>query len=92
MGSMFYGAGAFNQDLGAWDISSLNSANWMFFNSGLSTENYDGILIGWASQSLVNESVHLGAGLIQYSAAAVSARAVLTGELYWVIEDGGLLP
>jgi hypothetical protein len=33
MSLMFYEAGAFNQDIGSWNISSLTNATDMFYNN-----------------------------------------------------------
>jgi len=92
MTNMFYKASAFDQDLGAWGISSLQNASDMFTSSALSTAKYDALLIGWAAQAGAIEEVVLGAGATQYTAAAVSARAVLTDDRGWIINDGGLAP
>lgn len=107
MSQMFNGASAFDQDLSAWKVTQvqggLSSDTWedeeehapgaygMFDNSGLTTPNYDALLIGWASQD-VQDDVLLGAQGVQYSAAAASARAVLASDRDWDIEDDGLAP
>jgi surface protein len=91
MPEMFRDATMFDQNLGRWTIPALGSATGMLIGSGLSTENYDATLIGWAAQPTQRDLV-LQAGNIQYSAAAASARDVLIGERDWVIEDGGLAP
>ena len=63
--SMFSGATAFDQDLGAWNIGvAVNMAN-MLNNSGLSLENYDNALIGWAAQTVTSD-VNLGANGLTY--------------------------
>jgi len=88
MGAMFEDASAFDRDLSTWDIHQLDQADNMFSNSGLSTAHYDALLIGWAGQQTQTDVV-FGAQGIQYSAAAASARAVLTDERNWSIQDGG---
>ncbi|MEP5365986.1 MAG: BspA family leucine-rich repeat surface protein [Reichenbachiella sp.] len=65
MTEMFLNASAFDADLGSWNISSLTTAESMLDNSGLSTENYDHTLIGWATlgdgEEQIPSSVSLGA-------------------------------
>jgi surface protein len=88
----FYQASAFDQNLGAWSIAALEDATDMFVDTSLSTANYDSLLVGWAPQTGVSSPVTFGAGATKYSAAATSARAVLTGDRGWLIYDGGLAP
>ncbi len=44
---MFFYASKFNEDLSSWDISSLDNALAMLSFSGISSENYDKLLIEW---------------------------------------------
>jgi surface protein len=92
MGGIFQNATSFDQNLGGWNISSVASMINMFRGSGLSTENYSNILIGWAAQAPnIKSNVTLGANGIKYNLSAVSARAVLTSAPYnWIIIDAGL--
>jgi hypothetical protein len=85
----FLSSGAFDQDLGSWDMTAADECDLMFDSSGLSTANYDEILIGWASQS-VKSNVELGASGIQYTSAAKTARDTLINTYNWTIDDGGL--
>jgi trimeric autotransporter adhesin len=91
MQNMFLAAKGFDLNLGAWSVAALEHASAMLDGSGLSTENYAALLIGWAAQS-TQMDVDFGAETIQYSAAATAARAVLTDERGWAIEDAGLAP
>ena len=91
--AMFQGCTAFNQDLSGWKITSLLNAANMLDNCGMSTTNYSNLLIGWAAQApSVLFTVPLGAiGRTYTGAAAVAARAVLTGTYLWVISGDTLV-
>jgi hypothetical protein len=60
----------------------------MLDNSGLSTDNYDNILIGWSEQEL-QPDVHFGAQNINYCNGA-DAKQSLIDTFGWTITDGGL--
>lgn len=96
MSSMFSYAEAFDQDLGQWNISGVKPANstgeqaglaQMFTGSGLSAENYDQTLIGWAVQDL-NAGLTLGADGVKYCNAGPS-RTHLEEAFGWTVSDGG---
>jgi len=93
---MFRNASSFNQDLGSWNISQLGSsifpptAAQMFDGSGLSTTNYDNLLIGWASQApSIQSGVTLGASGINRTSASATAYNTLTTTYGWTINDAG---
>ena len=87
---MFTNATSFNQDLGSWNISSLTDASNMFDGSGLSTTNYDNLLIGWAAQAPnIQSGVILGASGINRTSASASAYNLLTTTYSWTINDAG---
>lgn len=91
--NMLQGASAFNQNLGGWDVSSLGlnggSATELLTGTATSTENYDSLLNGWASQN-VQPGVSFGAGTIQYSNTGKPGRDTLTeAPNNWTITDGG---
>jgi len=84
---VFFNATSFNQDLSSWDISNIVSLNNMFDNSGLSTENYDAILSGWAAQEL-KQSLSFGAEGINYCNGE-TGRQKLIDDFGWTISDSG---
>ena len=82
-------------DLGLWDISNVTDMNYMFYYDedpgiyyGLSTTNYDKILMGWAQQD-VQQGVSFNNSFINYCEGE-SARQYLIDNFNWVIGDGGL--
>ncbi|MEQ8577846.1 MAG: BspA family leucine-rich repeat surface protein [Balneola sp.] len=94
---MFNGAVSFDQNLGDWDISKVQSfedtdAFYSFLgNSGLTTPNYDSLLIGWAALPSVERNMRLGVGNVKYTAAASAARTKLTSDPNnWIISDAGI--
>lgn len=87
MRSMFSGATSFDQDLGNWNISFLRYAVNMLNNSGLSVENYDNLLIGWAAQTLTYPSVNFGAKGLYYCSGEAARTTLVT--LGWFITDEG---
>jgi surface protein len=87
--STFEGASSFDQDISGWDISNVETVSLMFEDAGLSTPNYDALLIGWESQD-VHDYMIFDAGDSQYSSGeAAEARLRLIKEHVWTIDDGG---
>ena len=81
MSATFYKATSFNQDLGDWDISNVVDMEEMFDLAGLSTENNDATLIGWAAQDVQN-GMELGASELFYCQGE-SARQSLIDDHNW---------
>ena len=89
MQSILHGASAFNQDIGSWNVSAVTTMQSMLVDSGISTTNYDLLLVGWEAQAVQN-GVVFGAGTIKYSAGAPAvARQALIDDHTWTITDGG---
>ena len=87
----------FDQDISGWDITAINNSTWslreMFVpgKGGLSTENYDKVLISWAAQDIGPTSMTMGMGDSTYTAggAAEAARTSLINNQGFTITDGG---
>jgi len=90
MALMFRNASSFDQDLSQWDITANVNDNFGPFlvGSGLSTENYDALLIGWSQLDLPPDT-YLGIGSTTYSCAAAEARQSIIDTYGWTIDDGG---
>ena len=69
MNGMFWNATAFDQNLGNWDISSVQGMAVMFSGANLSTENYDATLTSWstldtnAGETLIPTGIELDVGI-----------------------------
>jgi surface protein len=90
MSNMFNSASSFNQNISSWNISSLTNAAGMFTNSGLSTANYDALLIGWAAQApAIQSGVTLSVIPVNFTTggAAEAGYNLLTGTYGWTIID-----
>jgi hypothetical protein len=60
----------------------------MFYNVKLSTSNYDGLLIGWNSQTLQPDVVFQG-GNSNYCQGDTARENMINAD-NWTITDGGL--
>src|SRR5690606_22970099 len=83
---MFSGATAFNRSLANWDVAAVTTMVDMLDNSGMSPENYDATLIGWAAQDGLQNGVSLGANGLTYCEGA-EARQQLIDDFEWTITD-----
>ena len=89
MRNMFEDCSIISIDVSSWDVASVTNMLGMFRGVTLTTECYDGILIGWAPQA-VQSGVNFTAGDSQYTAGgdASLARDILESK-GWTIIDGG---
>ena len=88
---MFYGATAFDQNL-QWSVGSLTSASVMFYQAGLSTANYDAMLVNWNAQNL-QSGVQFHAGSSQYCGGEAARDNMISPSGHnWSITDGGKDP
>ena len=93
MASMFNGASKFDQNLGAWELTNVTKMNAMLSNSGLSQENYNQTLIGWAAAETTPTELVLSAlGLTFCGEAAKAARTKLVEQLGWQITGDSQCP
>lgn len=89
MQSMFQGATAFDQDIGGWDMVNKVFMADMFKDAGMSTTNYNALLIGWDSTADGTPGINFNGGSSTYnSGAPTTARASLVTKS-WTITDGG---
>ncbi|WP_257657927.1 BspA family leucine-rich repeat surface protein [Parapedobacter lycopersici] len=88
---MFRDAASFNQSLGAWNLANFVGSVGVFFQSGVSCENYSYTLYGWAT----NPNTKAGAifhpwAPMEYSPDVTTYRDFLINDLGWDITGDAL--
>ena len=83
--NMFTNASSFDQNLGAWQISNGTDFRVMFHNCGMSVENYDNTLIGWAGQEDVPTNREIGVTGLKFCEGKLS-RDYLILEKGWTFQ------
>ena len=95
MGEMFRSATSFNQPIGSWNVSNVNYMGEMFLDAGLSTANYDALLIGWSTispnETPLQQNMFFDGGNSNYCNGDV-ARSSIISTYGWTITDGGKDP
>lgn len=86
--TMFSGAEQFSSNLGEWNISQATDVREMFHSTGLTVQQYDQTLMGWAGQEL-QSNLTLGANGLRFC-ESIDARQHLINTYGWTINDEGL--
>ncbi len=84
---MFRAATAFNQNLGSWQVGNVTNMSGAFFDTAMSTVNYDNTLIGWEAQVLQN-NVTLDSSA--HYCNSTTQRQSIIDTYGWTINDEGL--
>ncbi|MFV0506137.1 MAG: BspA family leucine-rich repeat surface protein [Bacteroidales bacterium] len=80
MSGMFNNAERFDQNIGGWNISALSNADSMFYDSKLSVNNYDALLIGWEQQvaaGTAKQNVKFHGGASMYCAGNAAHESLV---------------
>ncbi|MCC5922090.1 MAG: BspA family leucine-rich repeat surface protein, partial [Cyclobacteriaceae bacterium] len=85
MSAMFQQASSFSSNLGDWNISQVNNMTAIFSLSGLTTEDYDSTLQGWAQRSDLQLNLSVGVAALTYCEGA-TAREILMDGFNWTFE------
>ena len=86
----FYNADSFDQDLSAWVVPQMNLHEFMRDSTGLSTANYDALLIAWDAQGAMTWTGTANFGGSKYTSGGTAAAARTSLISKWGgITDGG---
>ena len=94
MTACFDNGDGFDQDISSWDINQVTAfTNFLRNTPGLSTANYDALLIGWEAQGTMafSGTVDFGGSTYTGGGAAETARTNLIAEWGGIL-DGGVAP
>ena len=90
MSQLFRSCYPINQDLSGWKIGAVtNASNFMQNIDGLSTANYDALLISWSQQTPNSLTINFGGSKYTGGGTAEAARNTLINTYGWTIIDGG---
>ncbi|GAA4438953.1 hypothetical protein GCM10023091_20410 [Ravibacter arvi] len=92
MRHLFFEATGFNQSLGNWKISTGTNMESMLDDSGISRENYDATLIGWAAQPNVPVGITLGAKGMLYCEGATARQSLISNHSWTINGDVARCP
>ncbi|MCL6273083.1 BspA family leucine-rich repeat surface protein [Muricauda sp. 2012CJ35-5] len=91
MTGMFLNAISFNRSLEHWNLKKAPNMLNMLQNCGMSVNNYDATLIGWANNPNTPNNLAMGAKGLYYCEGA-DAHETLTEVKGWTISDEGTDP
>ncbi|MDB4402906.1 BspA family leucine-rich repeat surface protein [Algibacter sp.] len=88
MEGMFFDATSFNQPIGNWDVSNVGNLNASFMGNTISfsAENYDNLLIGWATKTL---QPSVGFDVLTTYCNGEDAKNHIINTYGWSIADAG---
>ncbi len=88
---MFRDAASFNQSLGAWNLANFVGSVGVFFQSGVSCENYSYTLYGWATNPNTKaDAIFHPWAPMEYSPDVTTYRDFLINDLGWDITGDAL--
>jgi len=81
---------SFNRSMATWDINQVTNFYNFLLGAGLSTVNYDALLIAWDAQGAMSFSGTVNFGSSKYTAGGAAEAAHISLEAKWgTIIDGG---
>jgi hypothetical protein len=77
----------FNQDISSWNVTSLETANGMLFNTSFSIDNYDKLLNGWSNQNVKSNVTFTNVGLVFSQAGLEGYNKLINSPNSWNINN-----